>query len=407
MDLRLHSGSSRLWIGIFLAAFLLRLGYALVQPEEFWDEDEGVYVAMAENFLAGEGLSYTPYRKAAFPPLYPFLLAGLLGSGLPLFPAARVFQALLGAFSCLLIGGVARRSFAGLGDRGSRGAGFFAGALLAVYPIAVIYPARLMTENLLIFLLPAAVFSLLKSVSSPRPRSWILLGGALVGLGVLSRPTLLPFLLLVLVWLAVAGYEKPNYPVRAGCFLLAFVVVILPWQIRNYRVLGAVVPITSSAGANLYIANNPAAVGGSMGYRYLMREGVFHLGDEEDELAYNRHYRDRALAFIRENPGRFLYLSLRRLIWFYHLDYHYRGPIVLVLGFQLMLLLALAGFWQSRRCWRTALLPGLAILNFTLVHMIFLSEGRYRLPLIPFLLAFAALPLSSLFFRAKDSASEE
>ncbi|MDP8236597.1 MAG: glycosyltransferase family 39 protein [Candidatus Erginobacter occultus] len=407
MSLNLGYESSRLWIGIFLAAFLLRLGYALVQPEEFWDEDEGVYVTMADNFLAGEGLIYTPYRKATFPPLYPFLLAGLLGAGLPLFPAARVFQALLGAFSCLLIGGVARRAFIGLGDRVSRGAGFLAAALLAVYPIAVIYPARLMTENLLIFLLPAAVLSLLKSISSPRPRFWILLGGVLIGLGVLSRPTLLPFLLMVLVWLAVAGYEKPAYPVRAGVFLLAFVLVILPWQIRNYRVLGAVVPITSAAGANLYIANNPAAVGGSMGYRYLMDAGVFHLGAGEDELAYNRHYRDRAFEFIRENPGRFLSLSLQRLIWFYHLDYHYRSPIVLVLGFQLMLLLALAGFWLARCSWKGALLPGMAILNFTLVHMVFLSEGRYRLPLIPFLLAFAALSLSSLFFRARDSASEK
>jgi 4-amino-4-deoxy-L-arabinose transferase-like glycosyltransferase len=296
---------------------------------------------------------------------------------------------------------------AGLGERVSRGAGLIAAALLAVYPIAVIYPARLMTENLLMFLLPAAVLVLLKSVSSSRPLPWIVLGGALVGLGVLCRPTLFPFLLLVLIWLAAAGYEKPGYLARAGGLLAAFVVVILPWQIRNYRVLGAVVPITSSAGANLYIANNPAAVGGSMGYRYLMREGVFHLGDEEDELSYNRHYRDRALEFIRENPGRFLYLSLRRLIWFYHLDYHYRGPIILVVLFHLMLVLALAGFWLARRSWKRALLPGMAILNFTLVHMVFLSEGRYRLPLIPFLLAFAALPLSRLFFRASDIASEK
>ena len=386
--------SSRLWIGIFLTAFLLRLGYGLSQPGTYWDEDEEVYVTIAENLLAREGLIYTPYRKATFPPLYPLFLAGVLGAGLPLFPAARAFQAILGAFSCLLIGGVARGAFAGLGERVSRWAGFLAAALLAVYPIAVFYPARLMTENLLIFLLPAAVFSLLKSVTSSRPPPWIFLGGGLVGLGVLCRPTLLPFLPMVLVWLAVSGYRKTGYLVRAGVFLTAFILVILPWQVRNYRVLGAVVPITSSAGANLYIANNPAAVGGSMGYRYLMREGVFHLGDEEDELSYNRHYRDLAFRFIRENPARFLSLSLRRLIWFYHLDYHYRGSVILVVLFHLMLALALAGFWLARRCWRAALLPGMAILNFTLVHMVFLSEGRYRLPLIPFLLAFAALPLS-------------
>jgi len=327
----------------------------------------------------------------------------LLKTGLPLFPAARVSQALLGAFSCLLIGGVARLAFSGLGERVSRGAGVLSALLLAVYPMAVIYPARMMTENLLLFLLPAAVLALLRSVFSPRPLLWILLGGVLVGLGTLCRPTLLPFLLMVLVWLAVAGYERPSYPVRAGGFLIAFILVILPWQIRNYRVLGTVVPITSAAGANLYIANNPAAIGGSMGYRYLMQAGVFHLGSNEDEISYNRHYRDQALGFIRDNPGRFISLSLRRLIWFYHLDYHYRGPMILVICFHLVLALALAGLWIARRCWRAALLPTLAILNFTLVHSVFLSEGRYRLPLIPFLLAFAALPLARLFYKSGNT----
>lgn len=406
MSFNVQSRTSLFWIGIFLAALLLRLGYGFSQPQSFWDEDEEVYVRIARNLLAGKGLILTPQRKAVFPPLYPLFLAGVLKTGLPLFPAARVSQALLGALSCLLVGGVARLAFSGLGERVNRGAGFISASLLAVYPMAVVYPARMMTENLLLFLLPAAVLALLRGVISTRPLLWILLGGGLAGLGALCRPTLLPFVLLALIWLAVAGYERPGYLIRAGGFLIAFILVILPWQVRNYRVLGTVVPITTAAGANLYIANNPAAIGGSMGYRYLLRAGVFHLGSDENEIPYNRHYRDRALKFIRENPVRFLRLSLRRLIWFYHLDYHYRGPVVLVIFFHLMLALALAGAWLARRCWRTALLPALAILNFTLVHAVFLSEGRYRLPLIPFLLAFSSLPLAGLFLRSGKNLSD-
>ncbi len=387
-------------LAIFLAAFLLRLGYAFSQPAEFWDEDEGVYVRIAQNLLAGKGLILTPQRKAVFPPLYPLFLAGVIGAKLPLFPAARALQALLGALSCLLIGGVARLAFSGLGERVSRRAGFFSAVLLTVYPVAVIYPARMMTENLLIFLLPAAVLALLQSVPSPRPYIWILLGGALLGLGALTRPTLLPFVVLAVIWL---WFVRPAWTVflaRAGVLLAGFILVILPWQIRNYRVLGAVVPITSAAGANLYIANNPAAVGGSMGYRYLMNAGVFHLGEKEDELSYNRHYRDQAIDYIGKDPGRFFSLSLKRLAWFYHLDYHYQGPKLLVFGFYLILALALAGIWLARSSWRTALLPALVILNFTLVHAVFLSEGRYRLPLIPFLLAFSALPLARLLHKS-------
>ena len=117
--------SSRLLVGIFLAAFLLRMGYVLTQPAEFWDEDERVYLTMAQNLVAGEGLIYSPYRKVTFPSLFPLLLAGILGAGLPIFPAARVLQALLGAFSCLLIGGVARGGLCRAGEGGQPGGGGF------------------------------------------------------------------------------------------------------------------------------------------------------------------------------------------------------------------------------------------------------------------------------------------
>ena len=407
MSLNLGYKSSRLWIGIFLAAFLLRMGYALTQPAEFWDEDERVYLTMAQNLVAGEGLIYSPYRKATFPPLFPLLLAGILGAGLPVFASARLIQSLMGAGSCLLLAGMARLAFAGAGERVSRTAGLIAAGLMAVYPLLIFYPARLMTENLFIFLLLGSIYCLLRSLSSPRAISWTAAGGALLGLSALSRPTLLPFLALVLLWLAVAPSRKPGFSGRAGALLAAFILVLLPWQIRTYLVLGEMVPITTAAGSNLYIANNPAAIGGSMSYRYLMDAGVYHLGEDEDELSYNHYYREKAIRYIRKNPGRFASLSVRRLIWFYHLGYHYRGPKILVVIFHLMLALALAGFWLARRHWRGALLPGLVILNFTLVHMVFLSEGRYRLPLIPFLLAFAAFTLSVLFFRTIGKASEE
>jgi len=391
VELRIASRPALIGAGIFIAAFLLRISYASTQPEAYRDDDERVYETVARKLLVGEGLILTPHRKAAFPPLYPLFLAGLAESGLPLFPAARLAQSLLGAVSCLLAGGVARLAFAGAGEGRSRIAGLLAAGLLAVYPMAVIYPARLMTENLFIILILAAVFCLLRSLSLGRTWFWLALGGALLGLGVLCRPTLLPFPLLAAAWLRVAPGGRLRYPVRVLTLLVPCALVLLPWQIRNYRVLGEMVPVTSAAGVNLYIANNPAATGGSMGYRALIAAGVFHLGEEEDEIAYNRFYRDKALEFIREKPGRFLSLALKRLVWFYHLDYHYRGSRLAVVFFHLMLVLAIAGMWLSRRWWRTAVLPALVIVNFTAVHMVFLPEGRYRLPLVPFLLAFAAL----------------
>ena len=55
--------------------------------------------------------------------------------------------------------------------------------------------------------------------------------------------------------------------------------------------------------------------------------------------------------------------------------------------------MAITGAWISRYHWRKTILLGMVILNFTVVHMVFLPEGRYRLPVVPFILAFAAITI--------------
>jgi 4-amino-4-deoxy-L-arabinose transferase-like glycosyltransferase len=377
---------------IFVVALALRLCYALPQPDTHWDEDERVYLTIARNYVAGDGLILTEYRKAAFPPLYPLFLAGLLKTGFPIFPVVRVVQSIIGAISCLLLMGITRLAVPGKTKSGAIDAGMIAALLMAIYPILVFYCARLMTENLVIFLILCSLYALLKSLQSLHRFIWLFMGGVTMGLGILCRPTLLPFIVFVILWLAIAGSENNRFLKSVLFFLIPIILVILPWEIRNYRVLGKIIPITSSGGSNLYIANNPISDGGSVGYRKLMKSGVFHLGEEEGEIEYNRLYREKALALIKDNPGRFIYLAFKRLLWFYHLDYHYQGNPVLVIIFHILLLLALIGAWLSRLHWRKTILLGMVILNFTIVHMIFLPAGRYRLPIVPFLLVFSAIP---------------
>jgi 4-amino-4-deoxy-L-arabinose transferase-like glycosyltransferase len=378
---------------IFLVALALRLVYALPQPATHWDEDEIVYLTIARNLVEGDGLILTPYRKAAFPPLYPLFLAGLLRTGISIFPAARVIQSILGAVSCLLLMGITRMVFSIEKKTGTIDVGIIAAGFMAIYPVLIFYCVRLMTETIFILLIQMSIFSLLKSLRSFHRFGWLGFGGVMMGLGVLCRPTLLPFSVLVFVWLFIAPIDNKQIIKRVSFFFVPFILVILLWTVRNYRVLGEVVPVTSSGGANLYLANNISSTGGTTGYRELMKAGVFHLGEDEDEIEYNRYYRNKAFSFIENNPGEFIRLAFKRLLWFYHLDYHYRGNIVLVILLHLILVLAVIGAWISRCHWRKTILLGMVIFNFTVVHMIFLPEGRYRLPLVPFLLVFAAIPI--------------
>src|SRR5262249_59095274 len=94
-------------------------------------------------------------------------------------------------------------------------------------------------------------------------RSRTVLGtGLLIGLAALLSPALVPAAgLLFLVGLA-ALRDRRRDVLRAG-FVLAGVaaVVITPWVVRNYRVLGGFVPLRSNFGLELALGNHAEANG--------------------------------------------------------------------------------------------------------------------------------------------------
>lgn len=88
-------------------------------------------------------------------------------------------QVLLGVASVALVYASVRRTF-------GPGAGLVAGALLALTPVATLMFRYDNPDALLVFLMVAAVWALLRGVESGRTR-WVVLCGALIGLGFLTK----------------------------------------------------------------------------------------------------------------------------------------------------------------------------------------------------------------------------
>ena len=394
---------------IFTSAFLLRAVYSFHLPRETIEPDERIYSDLAANFLAGRGLisnqdfkrdifrpgqaappATSRYRYAAFPPFYPFFLAGLYLAGVRSLIGVRLVQAVVGALSCLALAWIAE-NIAGGRSRGEKIAGLAAG-MMAFYPPLIRYSSLLLTETVFVFLVMAMVAFLLRFREKERP-SISVLAGLFAGMGILCRPTLIPFTVLAAVWL---WFRASSRRAAFAPFILAAALVLTPWTARNYRLLGRLIPVTTQGGSNLYLANNPLSRGGTVSRGELVAAGIFHLGEDEDEVEYNRGYGRLARNFIRAHPLRFLKLSLRRLAWFYHLDGHRLEFWYLLIPFWLVLLTGLGGIYLAwRRKWEWSL-PALFILIFTIIHMTFLPEGRYRLPLMPFFLLFSAITLTTL-----------
>ena len=134
-------------------------------------------------------------------------------------------QALAGVAAVALLHATVRRA------TGSFGAGLVAGAVLALTPVAVLMFRFNNPDALLVLLLVGAAYATLRAVESTtsptgHPVRWLVLGGALVGLGFLAK-MLQAFLVLPALALVYAVFAAVPLWKRFGHLLVAFGSMVL------------------------------------------------------------------------------------------------------------------------------------------------------------------------------------
>jgi Tfp pilus assembly protein PilF len=240
------------------------------------------------------------------PPLYPFLL-GLL------FRAVGEKLGLVYFLQHVLMTGAA--GLLALAARSLVGprVGLATCALFLLYQPHQFFASRPLGEPLAIALLCAAVW-----VWSRVPRGAGALGaGALAGLAALGRPNLG---LVAPLW-AIGAWRGSRW--RAALLLAAFAAALIPTTIRNYRVSGHAVPISSNSGLTLYHGNGPeptgfihiipelAQSGKGDQRRIATRVASERLGRELDPVEADRYWGREALRERLARPGE----TVRLLLW--------------------------------------------------------------------------------------------
>jgi 4-amino-4-deoxy-L-arabinose transferase-like glycosyltransferase len=407
---------------IFLIALVLRLiPVLLTRSLGIGLDDMFQYDMLARSLASGNGfrwyahedlkllepyinfdlssIDYDPVRGAPTSfraPLYPAFLAliyFLTGSGAGRFFAVRLIQAGLGALLAPLTFHVSCRLFPN-----TRPASVISAWIIACYPLLIIYPIGLATENLFFLLVLAAFYFLLKLPNFQFPISDSLLSGLFLSLAALTRSVILPFAGLAVLWVWFGLKQK-----RAAILIaLTILVVIAPWVIRNSLLHHKPTGIESSLGYNLYVGYHPES------------NGSFTFGPSLDLLSIlDDAERDqvgiqKALEFIRAEPGRFLPLALNRLGFFFGLEkraliYFYSNNLlgyistplfvtvsgIILLPFVFVATSAALGIGLTRLNRNTILLY-LLLLAYILPHVFILSEDRFHLAMLPYLAVFAA-----------------
>jgi 4-amino-4-deoxy-L-arabinose transferase-like glycosyltransferase len=362
------------------------------------------------------GSQLTPGPTAFRAPLFPLALAGayeLAGgsSARSRWRAGRLLEVLLGTLTVALICAIARRVW-------GRGTALVTGTIAAIYPPLVLVGMSLMSESLYIPLVLGAVLAALVARERRNPWPWVVLAGVLVGAATLARSTVL----LVVLPVALLVWPMPRRSWRSarapGIVVAVALATLIPWLVRDARVMHQLVPVTDEGGYALIGTYNSIAAHRSdypalytpplLEAARLLR-GV-HIGNEAH---FADHLSTAALHYIDAHPAYVLkvsFFSAARLFdltgvgferWIEPSWGYPRGfSGFSVFAFWITGVLALVGLVSSaaRRAPLALWLCPVAVLLPTIPVI---GAARYRAPADPFLIMLAALGAIALTRRIR------
>ncbi len=413
-------------------AFLVRI-FVLMQTSKVPTArhligDAAGYHAWAREIAMGDWIGREPFYQA---PLYPYVLAlwfRIVGESTI---GIRALQAVWGAVACGLMCRLGGAMF-------DRRIGLLSGLTLAVYGPAIFFDGivqKASLSNLLICMVLCLIAASHRRIVAVR--CGVL--GVAASLLALTRENAMIWHLMILFWIGslasvhdnregtrVAGKAHGESALRdrrsirrlATCvaaFSAGAGVVILPVGLRNAHVGGEFSLTTFQAGPNFYIGNHRGADG-----RYLPlvrghetpefeRRDARALAEQETGRAMtsrevSRYWFSRAWRDIRaDSVGWIKLLAYKLLLTFNRYEisdvesirvYREASPFLnaccIVGQFGVIAPLALMGAAVTRRFWRQLWVYYALGISMTLAVAAFYVLGRYRFPLVPILIPFAA-----------------
>lgn len=404
---------------IAITAFVVRLITAVIKGglihPELWEDDR-----IARAIITGQGFTFPAHHIIYYsqqPPLYAWLavVSYFISGSLALL---ILVQIVAGSAIAVVAAAIAKRIF------GTTAAALSAGILVAFHPGLIIYSATKahpMTFDALFFVLTS--WQVLRLRDRMTFHGWVKLG-LIVGIGTLSRATVITFLPISMLWLLCVTRQS-GWPTRwtvvRGILVASFVAVacLTPWTIRNYQIHHQFVFVQTTDGYDFWIGNNPNATGSAYinaGHSMdtsLTAEERADLESQPTELAQRTWFLTQARNFIYEHPGKFVRLALMKLFhfWWFSPQSGMRYPPIwfwlYAIYYAATFTLAAIGAWQLRHMgWEAkhnALLLAALLISLSILQSLYYVEGRHRWGVESLLLVISGGGVSALMGRWRQA----
>jgi 4-amino-4-deoxy-L-arabinose transferase-like glycosyltransferase len=276
---------------------------------------------VARSIAQGQGFS-NPYDAntgptAWEPPIYPYLMGGVFKLfGIFTYASAWVLLTINSVFASLTtipIFLIARRTF---GERVARWSAYG----WALNPYIWYWSIHWIWDTTLTPLILTLIFWIALELEDWQGfRGWTIFGG-LWGIGALANPSMLAFLPFCGLWIWRQRYKNALPSIAGVAFSsVVFFLILSPWLIRNYEVFGRFVFIRDDFGLQFRLGNWKGADGMLMAYlQPNLNKIELQKFQSMGELAYGEECKRLAFDWIRENPARFVVVSMKRFFYYWN-----------------------------------------------------------------------------------------
>lgn len=414
----------RILFSILTMALLIRIGIAFLTIDHSEPVGDIQYDMYAINILDVKGFRIDNLLSAkgtetpgsfgldtlySFkPPLYPLFLAAIYATLGRNFLVVGIIQAFLGTLTCLIVFRIGKIIF-------DEKIGLISALMLALYPYGIFQGIRITDTTLFVFLTTLSILYLYKITQKPTIRNNII-SGITIGLAVLCRPSIVPFIPFIALWLGISFFHNKTRTLKTIAIVFAFVILtVLPWTIRNYLVLGQPVLFGTNGGYTFWQANNqftekyirmrsdldPIAFNEGINWR---EKGIHGLSEVEQDRWFYRE----GIKFIYDHPFDFIKLSGLKFLslWNWYLYPSSESKLknaFYTFSYGPMLILAIVGMMLTYDRWKKTLLLLFLFFSFTILYVIFYGKTIYRFPLDPFLFIFSAYTLLEMWSKIKKT----
>jgi Tfp pilus assembly protein PilF len=402
-----------------LAIAALALGVRLIYLIQFSDNPAFnlfIHDSALFNHLAQRIQIHGLIQDHAFyiAPLYPYFFALVQTLFNDSLLALRIIQSLLGIGTALCVFKLGEKAM-------NKITGVIAAIIAATYAPFLFFESQFLGTSLVTFLITASITLLVYVKYSKTGILFAFASGVLFSLAVTGRPNL------ILVAPVIPAYFILKKPLTSlnikytGITLLGLLIPLALTSVHNYLSERNPSPLTTHGGINFYIGNHENADG-----TWLAPEGFEasvssinleeskRIAEEKSETSLSpgqvsKFWTREAFMFIIHHPFQWFGLMGKKFLLFWssfeiplNFDYHFysrfswylRIPffnLIFIMPFAIVgLLLNLP---HVKKYWLLYSIIGLGCLS---IIMFFVS-GRYRIPLMPFLILMAASGMVSIW----------